>query len=106
MTELEQQEYYDNYGTPDSVLLKAVQDAGFKPIGITVMMCEEIFIFKGEQESRDAAAKFLPEGWWYGFSSWEETREQYVHEIYGGVDEDAPNIYWLDKNFAPKNLKS
>jgi len=103
-------DYYDgeleeisrNYGTPDSVLLKDVRAAGFKPIGITVLICEETFIFKGEDEATKAAEQFLPEGWWYGFGAWEDTRQEYVKKFYGGVEEDAPTVYWLDKNFAPK----
>lgn len=92
----------DTYGTPDSSLLKEVKAAGFKPVGITVLMCEETFIFKGKREAEDVAKKFLPEGWWYDFSSWVETRREYVKEIYGGDDDLAPTVYWLDKNFEPK----
>lgn len=94
--------YHDNYGTPNSLLLKEVREAGFKPIGITVLMCEETFIFKGKEEAQRAWEKFKPEGWWYDFGSWEDTRKEYVKEIYGGNEEDAPTIYWLDPNFAPK----
>lgn len=95
-------EISDNYGTPNSVLLKAVREAGFKPIGITVLMCEETFIFKDKMQATAAWEIFKPEGWWYGFGDWEETRQQYVKDIYGGNEEDAPIIYWLDFNFAPK----
>ena len=98
----ELQMIHDNYGTPNSVLLKEVQEAGFKPIGITVLMCEETFIFKGNKEAKDAAEKFLPEGWWYGFSDWEETRKEYVKEYYNGDEDLAPIVYWLDKNFESK----
>ena len=104
-TEDELQEIHNNYGTPDSVLLKEVQKAGFKPIGISVVMCEETFIFKGEAEAELAANQFLPEGWWYGFGSWEDTRIEYVKKFYGGVEENAPTVYWIDKNFAPKKSK-
>ena len=103
MNELEQQEYHDNYGTPDSVLLKEIRTAGFKPIGITIMLCEETFIFKTEQEAKDAADKYLPEGWWYGFLSFEKDHEQYLKDNYSSNDENAPIVYWFDKNFAPKN---
>jgi len=105
-TEDELQEIHDNYGTPNSVLLKEVRAAGFKPIGITVVMCEETFIFKGEPESKQAAEQFLPEGWWYGFGAWEDTRLEYTKKFYGGIEENAPTIYWLDKNFAPKNSET
>ena len=105
MVEYSDEEYEkisENYGTPNSVLLKKVREAGFKPIGITVLMCEETFIFKGDAEAKAAWEIFKPEGWWYGFGSWEDTRQQYVKDIYGGDEEDAPIVYWLDKNFAPK----
>jgi len=99
------EEWHDNYGTPNSLLLKEVRTAGFKPIGITVLCCEETFIFKGESEAHAAAEKFLPEGWWYGFGTWEDTRQKYVKEMYNGDEDIAPTIYWFDKNFAPKERK-
>ena len=100
--ELDLQEWHDKYGTPESLLLKEIQKAGFKPIGITVLMCEETFIFKGDAEAKKAAEKFLPEGWWYGLSAWHETREEYVKEVYGGDEDLAPTIYWLDENYRPR----
>lgn len=98
----EQYEISDNYGTPNSLMLKQVREAGFKPIGITVMICEETFIFKSDEEAQKAAEKFLPEGWWYGFGSWDDTRNKYVKDMYNGIEDDAPIVYWLDKNFEPK----
>jgi len=95
----------DGYGTPNSVLLKEVHEAGFKPIAITVVICEETFIFKGKQEAQAAADKFLPEGWWYDFGNWEDTRQEYVKKFYGGDEDQAPTVYWLDNNFAPKNYR-
>jgi len=95
-------EWHDKYGTSESLLLKEVQAAGFKPVGITVMMCEETFIFKGDTDAKAAAKQFLPEGWWYGLDGWYDTREEYVKKFYGGDEDLAPTIYWLDPNFAPK----
>lgn len=96
-------EYQSNYGTPNSMLLKAIIAAGFKPIGITVMICEETFIFKNKIDAEAAAKQFLPEGWWYDVSSFIDSRNAYVKEIYGGDEDLAPTIYWLDKNYEPKN---
>jgi hypothetical protein len=93
---------HDAYGTPNSYLLKEVRDAGFKPIGITVLMCEETFIFKSGDEAKQAAEKFLPEGWWYGIDGWEHTYNEYVDRFYGGDKELATPIHWLDANYAPK----
>ena len=98
----ELQRISDGYGTPNSVLLQQIREAGFKPIAISVVICEETFIFKSKQEAEAAAEKFLPEGWWYDFSGWEETRKEYVKKFYGGDEDSAPLVYWLDKNFAPK----
>lgn len=94
-----------SYGTPNSDLLREVREAGFKPIGITVMLCEETFIFKGKKEAEDAAKKFLPEGWWYDIGEWEDTRNEYVKDMYYGDKDLAPIVYWLDSNFAPKEQK-
>jgi hypothetical protein len=93
----------DAYGTPDSILLKHVREQGFKPIGITVMMCEETFIFKGQKEAKEAWEMFKPEGWWYGLSDfwkdWEDYHKQMGNHNREEVD-DA--IHWLDPNFKPK----
>jgi len=86
----EMEENPDAYGTPDSELLKEIRDAGFKPIAITVMMCEETFIFKGR-------------GWWYGLDDFWKDWEDY-HKQMGNYDRDEVDdaIYWLDKNFKLK----
>lgn len=91
-----------NYGTDKSSLLKEVQAAGFKPIAITVMMCEETFIFRGSAEAEAAAKQFLPEGWWYDLGAWMTSREKYVKDIYNGSEELAPTIHWLNENYRPK----
>lgn len=103
--EYDDYEEFGEYGTPNSYLLKLVRDAGFKPIGITVLLCEETFIFKGIEEAKRAANMFLPEGWWYGFDSWEDTRQEYVKDMYHGDEDAAPIVYWLDPNFAPKKKR-
>jgi hypothetical protein len=91
-----------NFGTDKSFLLKKVREAGFKPNGITILMCEETFIFKGSDEANKAWELFKPEGWWYDLNSWNKTREEYVNKNYYGDEELAPTIYWLDGNFRPK----
>lgn len=90
------------YGTPDSVLLKLVREAGFKPVGITTMMCEETFIFKGDKEASEAAKEFLPEGWWYGLARFWKDWEIYIKENKYESDEVDSLIHWLDKNFEPR----
>lgn len=97
------QEEMDVYGTPDSVLLKMVREAGFKPIGITLMMCEETFIFKGNKEAKEAWEMFSPEGWWYGLASFWKEWDDY-HKQMGNYDHEEVDsaIHWLDKNFEPK----
>ncbi len=95
-------EEFDGYGTPNSYLLKQVREAGFKPIAITVVMCEETFIFKGKQEAQAAWEIFKPEGWWYDIGTWEDYRQEYVKDFYDGDEDAAPTIYWFDHNFEPK----
>jgi len=94
---------YINYGTPNSFLLEKIKERGFKPIGITVMMCEETFIFKSEKEAAEAWRLFAPEGWWYGFDSWEKAHIEYLKDFYPNNEELGPTVYWLDKNYEPKN---
>lgn len=90
---------HETYGTDKSEFLKEVQDAGFSPIGITIMTCEETLIFKTEKEAKEAFVKMdTNEGWWYGMDgeeSWEKTRKEYVDEVYNGDENKAPKIYWL-----------
>jgi len=99
----EMTENFNVYGTPDSILLKLVKEAGFKPVGITVMMCEETFIFKGSKEANKAAKMFLPEGWWYGLSQFWDDWDSYLQQMDIYDNEEAEEaIYWLDPNFKPK----
>lgn len=90
-------DYHENYGKPNSYFLKEVREAGFKPIGITVMMCEETFIFETKEEAKSAWKAFSPEGFWYYLEQWGESRKNYVDEAYNGVEEDAPPVYWLNE---------
>lgn len=94
----------DNYGTPESDLLKEVIKAGFKPIGITVMMCEETFIFKSDKEAKEAAKLFMPEGWWYGFPEFLDAEKWYVEKMLdvSKIIDYSLDVHWLDSNFAPK----
>jgi hypothetical protein len=108
------EEYFDNldnfydengvwrYGTPSSILLKEVREAGFKPIGISIIMCEETFIFKGEKEAEEAWKKFKPEGWWYSYANFVDSRRDYVKKYHDGDPTEAAQIFWLDKNFEGK----
>ena len=96
------------YATDKSESLKIIQEAGFNPIGITTMMCEETFIFNTEEEASKAFEYFetnrranidkheyLPDGWWYGLVDFELYHRKYVWDFYEGVDDDAPKIHWL-----------
>lgn len=87
----------------DTWLLDKVRNAGFKPIGMTVMICEETFIFKTKKEAESAWEIFKPEGWWYDIGTFIDARKKYVDEAYKGREEDAPIIYWFDKNYEPKS---
>jgi len=90
----EQEEY--TYGTPKSDLLKEIIQAGFKPLLITVLMCEETFVFQTHEEADAAAKMFLPEGWWYSIDEWDQTYNNYLKEF--GVEEGhEPVVHWLNK---------
>ena len=99
-------DHASTYGTPESPFLREIRDAGFKPIAITVMICEETIVFRTKEEAQAAAEKFLPEGWWYDLSEFDDSREAYVKEMYGGDEVGAPIVYWLDVNFSPENRKN
>ena len=92
-----------NDGTPDNVMLRMVREAGFKPIGITTMMCEETFIFKGEKEATEAAKMFLPEGFWYGLSGfWKDWDDYMIQMGILDTEEAEEAIHWLNENFKPR----
>lgn len=93
--DLDCQKENNDLGKPNSLFLKEIQEAGFNPIGITIMMCEETLIFKTKDECDQAYGKFLPEGWWYCYSEWDDTRKWYVDTYYNGDYKKAPKVYWL-----------
>jgi hypothetical protein len=66
------------------------------------MICKETFVLKSKQEAEAAWEIFKPEDWWYNFSSWEDTRKEYVKKFYEGDEDLTPTVYWLDKNFESK----
>jgi len=88
------------YGTPESLLLKEINAAGFKPIAICVYACEETFIFKNKKEAENTAKKFLPDGWYYDIIEWLKIYQEEIKRC--GGEELARIVYWLDKNYAPK----
>lgn len=95
----EHPDHHERYGTDRSYWLEVIKQKGFKPIGITVMACEETIIMETQEELDAAWEMFGPEGWWYLASNWEETRDWYVKENYEGVEVNAPRVYCLDERF-------
>lgn len=94
------------YGTNNSTLLKDIIRSGYNPVGITIMMSEEVFIFTDENEAKLAASKFTPEGFWYGMYEWVDTYREYVDSFYGGEIDKSSNVYILNdvfKNFLLDN---
>lgn len=89
------------YGTDKSELLKKVIDAGFKPIAITIMICEETFVFKTNKEATEAYMSISEnDGWWYGLDGkypWNQTWKEYVDKHYDGDESKAPKVYWLNE---------
>ncbi len=97
------------YGTLESGVLKYLAEGGHSPIGISIMACEETFIFQTKEES-SAAHKFINmpespwgnEGWFYAIEDdgewpWEKARKDYVDTNYKGRENEAPKVYWLKK---------
>lgn len=84
-------------GTPNSYWLKGVINAGLKPIGITIMICEETLIYETQEEVDKSWEMFKPEGFHHLKETWDDVRKQYVDEIYGGIEENAPTVFWLNK---------
>ena len=82
------------YNTDKSYSLKLLNDAGYFPIGITTMMCEETFIFKTEKEATKAwkSGVLGNEGWFYGKKAFKKALEQYEKDM-GYKNE----IFWLDE---------
>ena len=99
-------EYSKNYGKPTSLLLQDLIKAGHKPIGITVMLCEETFIFQREEEIGPAIEsikdKWGNEGWWYAIEDdgdypWEKTWDDYIATVIKSDEKHIPQVYWLNK---------
>lgn len=92
-------DFNERYGTEKSYWLDDIREAGFNPIGITVMTCEETIILATKEEVKKAWEIFKPEGWWYSADQWKEARKEYVDGAYKGVEADAPKVYCLDEKF-------
>lgn len=93
-----------NYGTDRSQALKILMDAGYNPIAITIMICEETFIFETEEEAIEAHKVFemdpnpsIIQGFWYGEEKFHEAWKDYINEGYKDNESEAPKVYWLNK---------
>jgi hypothetical protein len=70
--------------------------AGYKPVAVTQMYFEDVYVFETKAEARAAYKKFEdnddPEmiAWWYG-------REDFLNEVsdYERHDEIKVKIFWL-----------
>jgi len=77
----------NTYGTDKSDFLQQIIAAGFRPIYITVMICEETFVFATQEECDQAFAHFqhTNEGWWYSLDDpkypWEQTLKEYAESV-------------------------
>jgi len=91
----EHPDYNERYGTDKSYWLQEIIDAGFKPLGITVMLCEETIIMETKEEIDKAFEQFQPEGWWYTREDFDKSRKGYVKKFYDGDEVKAPKVYWL-----------
>ena len=82
------------YSTDKSYSLKLLNDAGHFPIGITIMMCEETFIFNTEKEADKACESGVlgNDGWFYGKRNFQKDLDKYEKDM-GYKNE----IFWLDE---------
>mgnify|MGYP001562527096 CR=1 FL=1 len=83
------------YGSPNSETLKQMREMGFNPIAITVMVCEETFVFDTVDEANRCAAAFGFDGWYCELTKFLKIREDYVNDFYKGNIAEAPEVYWL-----------
>lgn len=95
----EHPDYNERYGTDKSYWLESVIKAGFNPIAITAMVCEETLIFETPEETEAAAKAFLPEGWYYTITEWEKARKDYIDKFYNGDEACAPEVFCLNDKF-------
>lgn len=96
------------YGTDKSKMLKDLLAAGHKVVAITVMMCEETFVFQTVEELGPAIEfannnGWPNEGWWYAIEDdgewpWEKSCKDYLERFCNGDESQMPKIYWLNKN--------
>lgn len=87
---------YNKYsGTDKSYWLQDIREKGFKPLGITKMMCEETIILETQEEVDKAWQMFKPEGFWYTKDNWDNARKNYIKDVYKGIDSNGPKVYWL-----------
>lgn len=73
----EQHEQGYIYGTNTSPSLKILKEHGYEPTAICIIMCEETFVFKTQEEADRGykemeQEKSLVDGWWYGEVAFEE----------------------------------
>jgi len=85
-----------NKGTLKSSFLNKIIELGYKPIGITLLLNEDVIIFKTQNEVNDIKEEFKYYGLFYDIESWKMTHAIYINDIYGGVDTSAPVIYWIE----------
>lgn len=75
--------------------IKVIEDAGFSPIGVTVMGLEDTFIFETAEEAQKAyevletGGRSRLSGWWYGKGDFEEYAPKYEKEF-----GDELVVYW------------
>jgi len=83
------------WGNPRSWMLNKLIEAGHKPIGITTMCCEEVFIFEKRDEIEPARAMYGNEGYWYSREDFIVIRERYVKDYLDNDMGTAPLVHWL-----------
>lgn len=82
--------------------LSIIKKAGFKPIAVSKMYFEDVFVFETEEEATRAYRKLerdknenwigKVDGWWYGRNSFKDVVKEYEAKNKGF---SKVRVYWL-----------
>ena len=81
--------------------LEILKSAGYKPVAVTTMMCENTFVFETKDEADRAFLQFEKHpqgeyisGWWYGREDFKQGLENYKKEFTLPLGYE-PHVIWL-----------
>ncbi len=81
--------------------LEILKSAGYKPIAVTTMMCENTFVFETQDEANRAFLQFEKHpqgecisGWWYGREDFSKALDDYKKEFTLPLGYE-PHVIWF-----------